>query len=244
MRKGKKIAVAATAAALMVSAGAFAAGTARNIQAYFGNVKLYVDGKAVKEETLTYNGVTYVPLRAAAETLGMEVNYDEKSAAVYLSSQGNSASEYSADNPAPIGTAQTITVEGILSDYKAEVKVTEIVRGAEATKMIKSANIFNADPKQGYEYVLAKIYMKVTESEDDKKVSISSSSFGCYSESGAEYKEFVVVVEPEPKLSSSFLPGASAEGWVSFMVKSEDAAPKMCFGAKYDGSGGAWFKLY
>lgn len=73
-------------ALLMTSTYAFAE-TKKSIEAVFGQVKLIVNGKSVDKETLLYNGTTYVPLRAAAEALGMEVGWDGKTNTASLTSK-------------------------------------------------------------------------------------------------------------------------------------------------------------
>lgn len=54
------------------------------INAIFGKIKLFVDGKEVVRETLLYNGTTYVPLRDAAEMLGKAVTYDANTYSAYI----------------------------------------------------------------------------------------------------------------------------------------------------------------
>jgi hypothetical protein len=58
------------------------------ISVVFDRVKLFVDGNPVDGETLLYNGVTYVPLRAVAEILGKEVVWQEETQSVYIQSAG------------------------------------------------------------------------------------------------------------------------------------------------------------
>ncbi len=58
------------------------------INVYFGRIKLVVDGKTVDKETLLYNGVTYVPLRATAELLNMEVSYEESTKSALIFDKG------------------------------------------------------------------------------------------------------------------------------------------------------------
>ena len=60
---------------LMTTIAAFGE-TRERIDVIFGRVKLVVDGVPINEETLTYNNTTYVPLRAAAEALGANVEWD------------------------------------------------------------------------------------------------------------------------------------------------------------------------
>jgi len=53
-----------------------------------GAISLIVDGKRSSAEVLLKNGVTYVPLRAAAELLGSEVQWDGAASAVRIESNG------------------------------------------------------------------------------------------------------------------------------------------------------------
>lgn len=68
---------------VMASVVAFAE-TPASIDVIFGRVKLMVNGEAVDKETMLYDGTTYIPLRAAAETLGMEVTYDDETKTAYI----------------------------------------------------------------------------------------------------------------------------------------------------------------
>ncbi len=71
-------------AVLAASTSVFAEGITKTIDAVFGQVKLVVNGTPVEQETLLYNGTTYVPLRAAAEALGQEVSYDDATKTAYI----------------------------------------------------------------------------------------------------------------------------------------------------------------
>ncbi|GHU76641.1 hypothetical protein FACS1894188_09480 [Clostridia bacterium] len=62
---------------MLFSTTVFAAEQTEYIDAVFGQIKVYVNGQKVNKETLLYNGTTYVPLRATAEILKKQVNYDE-----------------------------------------------------------------------------------------------------------------------------------------------------------------------
>lgn len=70
----------------------------QTINAIFGKVKLVVDNKPIAQETLLYNGTTYVPLRAAGEALGKVVTYDAENSTAYIgevSSQSKTANSAS-----------------------------------------------------------------------------------------------------------------------------------------------------
>jgi uncharacterized protein YabE (DUF348 family) len=64
----------------------------KNIEAFYNNIKLAIDGKAVELkdtkgkaiEPFIYEGTTYLPVRAIAEALGMEVKFNETTNTVEL----------------------------------------------------------------------------------------------------------------------------------------------------------------
>lgn len=94
----KKFSVKSYAAGLLTMVFLFSpilalAETQQAIDVIFGRIKLVVDGKPVDKETLLYNGTTYVPLRAAAEILGKEVEYDEDSKTAYINDRYKSFDE-------------------------------------------------------------------------------------------------------------------------------------------------------
>jgi ribosomal protein S19 len=64
--------------AILMASTVFAAGVKKNIEVLFNSINLTVNGNKVNAETIVYNGTTYVPLRAAAEMLGKEVGWDQK----------------------------------------------------------------------------------------------------------------------------------------------------------------------
>lgn len=81
--KGKKLIISlglASLVAVSASVGALAA----------DKIALIVNGKVSNADVKTINGTTYVPLRAAAELLGANVNYDSKSKTVTITSNGAS----------------------------------------------------------------------------------------------------------------------------------------------------------
>lgn len=74
---------------LVMSAIPTFAETTKSISAVFGRVNLVVNNEPVKQETLLYNGTTYVPLRAVSEILDKEVNYDNLTRTAYIDNQGS-----------------------------------------------------------------------------------------------------------------------------------------------------------
>ncbi len=89
----------------------------QNITAVFDKIKLYVDGKQIKEQTLLYNGTTYIPLRAAAEALGKEVYYNAETYTAYI---GNNKLE---DIILP---KKEIQLKGTGREFNGEIEFTGI----------------------------------------------------------------------------------------------------------------------
>jgi flagellar hook assembly protein FlgD len=77
--------------AMLFSTVTVFAGT-QAIEVFFNNIKISIDGKSVELKDATrnpvepfiYNGTTYLPVRAIAEALGMEVKYNETTNTVEL----------------------------------------------------------------------------------------------------------------------------------------------------------------
>jgi hypothetical protein len=75
----------------MMLMGAVFADT-QTIEAFYNNIKISIDGKAIELKNATgspvepfiYNGTTYLPVRAIAEALGMEVKFNETTNTVEL----------------------------------------------------------------------------------------------------------------------------------------------------------------
>ncbi|MNO51259.1 hypothetical protein D3C76_416500 [compost metagenome] len=226
-----------------------------------GKLKLIVNGSTSTAEVKTINNTTYVPLRAVSEMLGASVSYDSGTSTITINGSGNAAasvapsvpttentkpsttsSSNSRTNPTEIGAALPFTVKGVVDDYGGTVSVSQVIRGEQAWQMIKEANMFNSEPKEGYEYMLAKAKVTITRNaKSDAAVDLWSGDFELVSTAGTAY-DIVRVVEPDPVIDASVYVGSSNEGWVAFQVKKNDESPLIVFERKYDGTGGVWFK--
>lgn len=161
--------------------------------------------------------------------------------------QYDPSSPSSFTNPYPLNSPQTIQVKNLLdnSSYSAEITAEQIIRGQQAWSMIKNANMFNQAPKNGYEYLLAKINFKLLDITDNKALNLFGIvDFKLVSQNGREYDDFYSLVEPSPDLSAKLYKGASSEGWVAFLVRTDDLKPIITYKVNYDGSGGVWIKAY
>ena len=114
---------------------------AKKIDAYFGRVKLVVNGKNVDKETLVYDDSTYIPLRAAAEVLGVEVEWDEKTGTAILTSpkagatptaSGAATATTASATSAPSGTGSSKTTTATVTKSNGST-ASPTVTGASAT---------------------------------------------------------------------------------------------------------------
>lgn len=108
-----------TCALLMAGSVVYGETVTKNIEAVFGKVKLVVNGNNVDKETLVYNGTTYVPLRAAAEILNMEVTWDEATSTAGLYDKGTAPKvEAATIAPEPIPSSEVMfRNSGEVEDY-------------------------------------------------------------------------------------------------------------------------------
>lgn len=225
--------------ALLMGTVTFAAS---NLTAIKSTFKTTVSGKAVTQNVVTISGAYYGDLKQLASNLGIKYSVDTKNKKITLG-ETPVANKYTMKNPAPIGAMQTLNYKDMFEEYKAQVSVKEILRGDEALKLIKEANMFNDEAGEGYEYILAKINFKLLDIPGDKVFSLMGISFKLVSDVGKEY-DYASVVQPDPVLDAKLYKGASNEGWAVFKVKIDDAKPLITFGRNYDGTGGIWFKTY
>ncbi len=105
MKKAIKIATGTMVAAILMTTSVFA--DSRNIKVTFNSSDVLVNGQRIDAESFTYNGTTYLPLRAISESMGMSVQYDDDD--VYLKT-GGSKNIKTKDSKSPAST-KTIKVE-------------------------------------------------------------------------------------------------------------------------------------
>lgn len=224
---------------LLMGSVSFAASNLTAIKSTFGTT---LNGKKVTQNIITINGAYYADLKQLAGNLGIKYAVDTKGKNILLG-EAPAANKFSMNNPAPIGTMQTIKFDNLLTSYTANITVKEITRGEAAWELIKEANMFNSEPEAGYEYILAKIDFKLTNAPEDIKYDLGGYDFDLVSDKNKTYDK-VSAVEPEPSLDAELYKDASNEGYAVFKVAINDKTPKITFGRKYDGSGGIWFKAY
>ena len=237
----KTIASFITGALIFGSIGVFAGSYVANPVDF----KVMVNGKEFTSDPppLEVDGRTYLPLRAIGDALGVPVGWNEELRQAEVGTAPLEETSYSRNNPAPLDTVQTYTKNEAYStsNYSAAIRVIETVRGEKAWEMIKASYSYNKEPKEGYEYIVAKVAFSLLTSQNDKAVSANSSNFSFYSGNNEEYETTYVTITNE--LSTNLFVGGNAEGYIVGMVKKDDTNPKLVYGLSYDGTNGSWFAL-
>ena len=83
-------------AAILTGGAAMASDGSRNIDIFFRNIKIMIDGAEYVPtdangnvvEPFIYNGTTYLPVRAVANAFGKDVKWDGENATVFLGKEG------------------------------------------------------------------------------------------------------------------------------------------------------------
>lgn len=88
MKKAKEFILGALVGSMVMGGCVTALGSngTRTIQAVYKNIKIIIDGKELEtdKEPFTYEGTTYLPVRAVAEAVGKEVKWDSTTQTVIL----------------------------------------------------------------------------------------------------------------------------------------------------------------
>lgn len=235
----KKFVIVSSVMALVIasfSLGAYAA----------TKLTLKINGKAIKTDIREINGTPYAPIKTITDSIGgYDFKYDKKTGSIDITPKATPKSTVglSRSAPAPIGSKVNVSVDSILEKYDATVSVDQTIRGEDAWQLIQDTNMFNEEAKDGFEYLLAKATVKINKTQKtDVQVDINSYLFTLVSSAGKDY-DHPMVVEPDPAINTKLYAGASHSGWIAFLVKKDDVSPLITFGRKYDGTGGAWFKV-
>jgi hypothetical protein len=143
-------------AALLFGAAsaAFASVGAYPLMASFADIRIFVDGKqvdpkdasGVSAEPFIINGTTYLPVRAVAEALGMEVSWDNASKSVRIARTGattqtptSTTTPKPADSAVPVSPAEA-ALKQWLSDKGADFRVVMEAYFGEGTKVFLNAD--------------------------------------------------------------------------------------------------------
>lgn len=139
----------------------------------------------------------------------------------------------------PIPFKQPFQIESTFKDTdadryfsaKLEITVVETTRGDAAWEKIKEDNQYNEAPPDGYEYVLNRIKVKLTDAEtEDLKVLLSKYHFSYVSSQGVVYDSPTLVLKDG--LNAELFNNGEKEGNVCGLIKKEDK-PLLRYKNKY-----------
>lgn len=153
----------------------------------------------------------------------------------------NKDKDGSIHKPHKIGeTAHFDGSETLFDPFKSEVKIQEIYRGKSALKMIKDASIFNPEPEEGKEYMVAQVLVKITASKNQEIVGLSPNYFSLANgKDGRMYGDVTLIRNITPVLSP-IEEGETSIGYICFSVDKDDQNPYIVFLSR--ANGGIWFQ--
>lgn len=129
-------------ASLVLCSGtvAFAKVANMTIPVSYNNIKVVVDGKqlSTSKEPFTYEGTTYLPIRAVAEAVGMDVGWDGQTKTVTLGSGGDTVA-----SEKPKGTANGTVIykeNGVTMTYNGIGKSDGYFGGQEVKVVIENTS--------------------------------------------------------------------------------------------------------
>ncbi len=134
-------------------------------------------------------------------------------------------------NPFPVGSLFEGTSEKTMT---FTLIISDVLRGEQAYKMIMDANMFNDEPEEGQEYLLAYGNLNFVESADpDSLLELDEYYFASVSNNRIVDNPFAV--SPEPTFDCKLFVGGTCEGWITLAVYEDDPSPLIRFGKSYDG---------
>lgn len=132
---------------LSATTSVFAAGTkTKTATLTYSNIKVTLNGKQIelndKNEPFVIDGTTYLPVRALAESLGLDVTWDGKTSTVVLATK--TASNTTTSAPTKSTSSSNSTTDATKSTEKTYILNTNTkkfhTQGCSSVSQIKSSN--------------------------------------------------------------------------------------------------------
>lgn len=131
-------------ASLVLCSGtvAFAKVANMNIPVSYNNIKVVVNGKqlSTSKEPFTYEGTTYLPIRAVAEAVGMDVNWDGQTKTVTLSSGGSTETQPVKKEEGTAVGKVLYNANGIKVTYKGISSEERLITGKSVNLLIENTS--------------------------------------------------------------------------------------------------------
>lgn len=218
MKKGLFIIGALTLCSFTVGAA-----TGIKINAELKNQIVNCNGGRINQEVVSYNGTTYVPLRAFSNMLGVTTDYVngeiiiespkpvvvEKPVEISLPAKEEISdkpkSKYNIENPAPNGSTQTISFNGY--DFEVTVKNSR-----------QKFAYTNRDTGEGYYYIEADVELELLNSSTNRDEAYLYGLFGINKLDGGRLTTKTWNSENDIR-DKTILPGGKVTGTVSNEIK-------------------------
>lgn len=187
------------------------ASTNATIDVVFDAIRVVAEGRTV-ENTILYDGTTYVPLRQAGELFGKEVTFNAETKTAYIG-EVPMKSNSTIDKPVSMGHSETVEVNDWGYNYKLDVTIEEVMYKDLANEIMQEANSFNK-VTDGYEPIIVKVTARNLQSEEPIDVSDYSFEVIC---NGATIEE-QSFVDPKPAFESTIYPGGEFTGYIIYQI--------------------------
>lgn len=130
-----KILAGSLATALLTGGAVFAGTGSRNIDIYYRNIRLMIDGAEYVPtnangevvEPFVSNGTTYLPVRAVANAFGKDVKWDSENSIVYIGKEGRMEPDNRLDNLQYMNyweeedSCRLERINGTITDYNGNI---------------------------------------------------------------------------------------------------------------------------
>ena len=227
---------------LVASFPALALSGSKTIEIFYNNIKITLDGVQVTPrdgqgnivEPFTYEGTTYLPLRAVANALGLSVDWDNATKTAILGT-GVVSGDWGKDNPAPIGTKINVDYQLTAtpnSSWKGTMFVAQVLRGDEAAAQFDQTFFGMNKIGDGQEVVLAKV-MIATAADSPSEWRFGLTQF--FTGYSGYNDRLSMAAYGTPKDGDGYV-------WCSYIVDIADTQPKLAFDPYSVNN--VWFGLY
>lgn len=209
-------------------------------------------------EDTSFNETTSVKSPESSSSLEITTITNETKAPLITSSESNSSSKNQIDiifeglttdededkvgsisHPYRIGDlAKFDGTNTIFDPFKAEVSIQKVYRGAEALKMVRDSSPINPLPSDGFEYLIAQVLVKITDSKNQETVGVSPYFFSLARDDGRMYGDVSLFRAVTPILEPLRV-GETSIAYITFQVAESDDNPFIVFLSR--ANNGIWF---
>ena len=141
-----------------------------------------------------------------------------------LSSDGDATAGTSRAEPAGFGVK--------IFEQPWELQVLEVIRGDGAYEALLEANSYSDPPREGFEYILLKLYVRNLDTVEEA-LTVDGSMGYVTGDNNVLYR-YPWVVEPEPEFEARLYPGGEWAGWLAFEIAIGEENLILAYGSVYE----------